>query len=321
MSLPSTDFFVETANYDTDIDALRAVREPVFVHEQQVPLDLEWDELDPKSIHVLAREAATGTPIGTGRLTPERKIGRMAVLPEWRGRGVGGALLIRLMDIARERGIDEVSLHAQVAAMDFYSAHGFEPYGERFMEAGIEHQSMRRQLERAEPLQRRAAGPSTAGTEQEFSTFTDCRDALLNLLRSARHQLWIYSRDLDPLLLGDPAALEEIRRVGLSGRGADIRIIVHDPAAAGHERSGLLPLAQRMSSTVQIRRPTEDVDLQYPSAFVLADAGGYLFRPLGSRYDGNMNPHAPGRQRQLLDYFREVWERSAVAEELRQLRL
>jgi predicted GNAT family N-acyltransferase len=320
MSAIANDFHVEIAHYDTDLDALRAVREPVFVVEQQVPLDLEWDELDPLSRHVLARDTA-GRPIGTGRLTPERKIGRMAVLPEWRGRGVGEAMLTALVDLARERHYPELSLHAQVDAIEFYRKAGFEPYGERFMEAGIEHQSMRRSLEPMPAPPRQPAPPRPPSDELEFATVADCRDALLSLLRDARRKLWIYSRDLDPALLADGEALEQFRRIGLAGRGAEIRILVQEPAAAQQSRSPLIPLAQRMSSSVHLRQPIDEVDLQYPSAFVLNDVGGYLFRPLGSRFEGQADRHAAGRHRQLLDYFGQVWERAALADELRPLRI
>jgi predicted GNAT family N-acyltransferase len=325
-------FTIENADYEADLAALRAVREPVFIVEQQVPPDLEWDELDPCSRHVIARDA-DGQPIGTGRLTPEHKIGRMAVLPAWRGRGVGEAVLVRLLDLACGLGYVEVKLHAQVTAIEFYRRVGFEPYGARFMEAGIEHQAMRLVLESWGELSatdaarmrddapRVPADVITQRAEREFDSFTECREALLEVLQGARHKLWIYSRDLDPTLFAGPAMLDEIRRVGLAGRGAELRILLHDPAAAHRARSPLVGLAQRMSSTAQIRQAVEDVDLQYASAFVLNDSGGYLFRPLASRFEGSISPHGPGRHRQLLDYFRQVWERAVEADELRPMRL
>ncbi len=135
-----SDFRVEPADYQVDLQDLRLVRETVFVLEQKVPIEEEWDELDPRCRHVLARDKHN-RPIGTGRLTPEHKIGRMAVLPEWRGKGVGDAMLLALMDQARVQGWTEVRLNAQVSAERFYLRHGFEAYGERFMEAGIEHQA------------------------------------------------------------------------------------------------------------------------------------------------------------------------------------
>lgn len=96
-------FTVACVDYETALPQLRAVREAVFVQEQGVPVELEWDELDPLCHHVIARDSQ-GQPIGTGRLTPEHRIGRMAVLPDWRNRGVGDAMLQALLDKARELG-------------------------------------------------------------------------------------------------------------------------------------------------------------------------------------------------------------------------
>src|SRR5690606_36552687 len=95
-------FHVERADWQHDLGALRAVREAVFVEDQHVPLEIEWDDLDERSDHLLARDL-DGNAIGTARLTPQRKIGRMAVLRYWRGRGVGSALLQAMLDRARER--------------------------------------------------------------------------------------------------------------------------------------------------------------------------------------------------------------------------
>jgi len=138
-------FVVRRADWVRDFEHLRDIRETVFVHEQQVPLDMEWDGLDQACVHVLAFDS-DGAPIGTGRLLPDGHIGRMAVLPAWRGKGVGGALLTELMRIARERGFTEVILNAQVQAVAFYTRHGFAVDGPRFLEAGIPHQAMRRRL-------------------------------------------------------------------------------------------------------------------------------------------------------------------------------
>jgi predicted GNAT family N-acyltransferase len=139
MSKPA--FRVIDADYERDLALLRAVREPVFVIEQHVPLALEWDTLDPECRHVLALDAE-GRPIGTGRLTPMHTIGRMAVLADWRGKGVGDALLGRLIAQARAADWPAVSLHAQVDAIGFYRKHGFVAEGGIYIEAGIPHQSM-----------------------------------------------------------------------------------------------------------------------------------------------------------------------------------
>ena len=125
--------------------ALRAVRYAVFVVEQHVPEALEWDDMDARSMHALAL-ADDGTPIGCGRLLPTGYIGRMAVLAPWRNRGVGAALLLALVDLARRRGHSRAILNAQAKAMPFYLRHGFVATGEQFDEAGIDHRVMARDL-------------------------------------------------------------------------------------------------------------------------------------------------------------------------------
>lgn len=117
------------------------IRVAVFVEEQGVPAELEMDEMDARCLHALAFE--NDQAVGTGRLLPDGHIGRMAVLKAWRGRGVGRAILQRLVAAARERGEREVLLSAQVHALGFYRAQGFAPYGEVYEEAGIPHQAMR----------------------------------------------------------------------------------------------------------------------------------------------------------------------------------
>jgi predicted GNAT family N-acyltransferase len=124
---------------------LEALRHEVFVVGQGVPAELERDGRDPDCAHVLALSEA-GEPIGTGRLLPDGRIGRMAVIASWRGRGVGAAMLEALMDEARRRGFRETHLHAQSHAKDFYARHGYVVEGEEYLEAGIPHVGMRARL-------------------------------------------------------------------------------------------------------------------------------------------------------------------------------
>jgi predicted GNAT family N-acyltransferase len=122
----------------------KPIRFEVFVDEQGVPADIELDEHDAQCLHALAY--ADGRPIGTARLLPDGHIGRMAVLKAWRRRGAGRALLRALVEAARQRGDREVLLSAQVHALGFYRAEGFEPEGPVYEEAGIPHQAMRLEL-------------------------------------------------------------------------------------------------------------------------------------------------------------------------------
>ncbi|HKC31484.1 MAG TPA: GNAT family N-acetyltransferase [Burkholderiales bacterium] len=120
------------------------IRFAVFVVEQGVPLEIELDEHDAECVHALAFDGAAA--VGTGRLLPDGHLGRMAVLREFRGRGVGSAILAKLIEAAAQRGDREVLLSAQVHALDFYRAHGFSAEGEVYQDAGIAHQTMRRAL-------------------------------------------------------------------------------------------------------------------------------------------------------------------------------
>ena len=127
-------------------EALAApLRFAIFVGEQKVPAGIELDDLDASCIHAIAFDEA-GKAIGTGRLLPEGKIGRMAVVKEWRRRGVGADLLEALVAEAQRRGHGEVKLSAQLQAAEFYRSHGFVAEGKVYEEAGILHQSMRRSL-------------------------------------------------------------------------------------------------------------------------------------------------------------------------------
>ena len=136
------DYFVMLVDWRDARVMLAEVRTAVFVVEQGVPPEIEMDGRDPECVHVLARDL-DGNPVGAGRLMPDGRIGRMAVLREWRGSGVGGAMLAELMAEAKRRGMPEVYLHSQSHAKAFYERHGFAVEGEEYMEAGIPHIAMR----------------------------------------------------------------------------------------------------------------------------------------------------------------------------------
>jgi predicted GNAT family N-acyltransferase len=133
---------IELGDWDAMRDEARAIRYTVFVEEQCVPVELEWDDFDAQCVHAIARDAH-GQAQATGRLLPDGHIGRMAVLAAARGQGVGSEVLLALMECARHRGDASVALNAQTHALAFYARHGFVAEGEEFFEAGIAHIAMR----------------------------------------------------------------------------------------------------------------------------------------------------------------------------------
>ncbi|PAZ09272.1 GNAT family N-acetyltransferase [Streptomyces sp. SA15] len=154
----SRPYVVRVAEDPADREACFAVRKEVFVGEQGVPEDIEYDAYDPVAVHVLA-VGEDGVPLGTGRLlygevAAEKvggdlsvgSLGRLAVTKAARGLGVGGALVRAIEDAARVRGLVAVDLHAQTHALGFYERLGYEVYGPEFQDAGIPHRAMRRVL-------------------------------------------------------------------------------------------------------------------------------------------------------------------------------
>lgn len=136
---------VRVTRWADDHELLRDIRHAVFVVEQRVSPDLEWDGRDVDCLHAIAEDAG-GEAIGCGRLLPDGMIGRVAVMPPWRGRGVGSRIISRLIEVARYAGFERVALNAQVRAVGFYGRHGFVATGAEFIEAGIAHQTMQRSL-------------------------------------------------------------------------------------------------------------------------------------------------------------------------------
>lgn len=314
-------FRIELASWERDEPELRAVRETVFIVEQKVPPDEEWDDLDARSVHVLARDPE-GRVLGTGRLTPEHKIGRVAVHREWRGRGVGDAIMRVLLEQAQALGYPQILLHAQVDAIPFYEKLGFVSEGDEFVEAGIRHRNMRRSLPpRTTHLRPGALPLPPAPPSRAFDvvSLADAQRLSDELARGARYKLWIYTRDLDRLLYDRVPFLDEVKRIALSGRGAEVLILVHETTGAVRDGHRLLHLAQRLSSYIKVRTPVIEEHRQYPSAFLLNDRGGYFMRSLGSRFEGEGNTHAAGRNRTLLNYFQQIWQHAEPDIELRQI--
>ncbi|MFD4790571.1 GNAT family N-acetyltransferase [Streptomyces sp. NPDC058459] len=155
MSAPYT---VRVAADPAEREACFAVRQDVFVAEQGVPQDIEYDAFDATAVHLLAI-GEDGVPLGTGRLlygeaaagktgqdASVGSLGRLAVTRRARGLGVGAALVRAVEDAGRDLGLTAVDLHAQTQALGFYERLGYTAYGPEFQDAGIAHRAMRRPL-------------------------------------------------------------------------------------------------------------------------------------------------------------------------------
>ncbi|HIG66701.1 MAG TPA: GNAT family N-acetyltransferase [Porticoccaceae bacterium] len=133
---------VTETTWEKDQVAIKSVRVPVFVEEQHVPYDIDFDDFDANAVHWLAYDANL-IPIGTARMLIDGRFGRMAVLKPSRNQGVGRLIMLAAIDYATALGMPAMFLHAQLPALAFYQSLGFEPYGEVFRDAGMDHMAMR----------------------------------------------------------------------------------------------------------------------------------------------------------------------------------
>lgn len=131
---------ISTGDWATLGPAASEIRRIVFIDEQNVPQEEEWDGLDPECQHFLA--LLEEQPVGTARLLPDAHIGRVAVLADARGSGIGVLLMKAAIETARHTGHSQVALSAQVHALAFYEQLGFVAHGESFLDAGITHREM-----------------------------------------------------------------------------------------------------------------------------------------------------------------------------------
>ncbi len=131
---------VRVADWHRDNRDIRRIREAVFIAEQSIPAELEWDEDDLSAVHFLAVEGDYA--VGTARLLADGEIGRVSVLKDWRGLRVGDKLLQAVIAHANSLGLREQKLSAQVHATAFYEHHGFRVVSGEFLEAGLPHVDM-----------------------------------------------------------------------------------------------------------------------------------------------------------------------------------
>jgi predicted GNAT family N-acyltransferase len=314
ISMESLEFKVRLADWARDEPALRALRTRVFVEEQSVPEDEEWDGLDPECTHAVA-ELPTGEAIGTGRLHPTGKIGRMAVLAEWRGQWVGAAILRRLLNEAAQLGLETVYLHGQVPVLDFYARFGFVAEGPEFDEAGIPHRLMRLRLPRTQP-----APQADPGTRRVLSGKEEFAEAATDVAGVATRSLAIFTPDLEHGVYDSVRFLEAVKRLVLSRSHARIRVLISDPGRVQHTVNRFLYIGRRLSTFIEFRHLPESFQ-DRKDAFLIGDDTALVYRANADRWEGMMDTREPRMAAVYLRQFEQMWQVSESASDLRQLKL
>ena len=317
------DYSLREAIWPDDRPLLRQVREAVFVEEQGVPLEMEWDDDDIMAYHLLALDSALN-PIGTARLLGSGQIGRMAVLPEWRNRGIGSALLARLLERAEATGLHKLFLHAQAGAEAFYAKAGFRPIGKVFYEADIPHRKMLL-LSDGEEMEEPSIELNLPllGDTNDLFHLHNADEHLIHaaaMLRQAKRDLAIFSRDLDPPVFDQALFIEAFKALALRSRFSRIRILLQENTLVLQQGHRLVELAQRLPSVIEIRQPNEDF-IDHPENFLLIDDCGYLHRKSAENHGGIACYHNRHRVNRLLALFDDAWESGVPDRELARLYL
>lgn len=307
--------------------AVREIRHRVFVEEQKVPLELEWDDTDELADHYLA-VLPDNTPIAVARvistLDDTAHIGRMAVLPQYRGKGAGQALLRRVMqDAAAEVG--DLQLSAQHHAVPFYQRNGFHVCSDQYEDAGIPHYSMRCLA----PTLVTAALAQTPGRDRPMMLGKDDQSWLIeqeqsvpalmdSLAGQAVHRLWLYDRLLDHDLYDRQRFRDILSLLARRHRISEVRLLIHDDKPLVKRRHQLVELMRRLPSHISLRLVNPDYPLE-ERPFMLADREGILVRHRFDRPEGFANFADSGRVKLLAEQFQRMWDSARPSLELREL--
>jgi predicted GNAT family N-acyltransferase len=305
----TTHFEIKQANWNDDCEALRAIRTAVFIEEQLVPKELEWDDNDESSTHWLAIDH-NKKPVGVVRMLTNGHIGRMAVLKQARKKGIGKALLEQAINYARHKNLYEVFLHAQTHALTFYQKAGFITYGSEFIDAGITHRSMRLQLSDQRLL---------AVHGGDFS-INDMSSAAQSILSQATQQLRILSFDLNSNIFNTQEMTELLSKLARKSRYSRIHILVADTSAIIKKGHRWLELQRRLTEKINIRRISCEPHL-LKNNLIIADRAGFICQSIKDpeKIWGNFN-NIPTTTNHIKE-FDDLWDRAINDKDLRQLSL
>lgn len=306
---------------------IRDIRQRVFIDEQGVPPELEWDDTDEISDHFVA-VLPDNTPVAVARLVPSitdiGRIGRMAVLKAHRGKGYGDLMLRHLVAEAAPQ-YDELWLSAQQYAIPFYEQAGFHVCSTPYDDAGIPHVDMRC-LAGKQILAREAdqlAPPTIAGKDDStwhFDTETDHLGLLDTVAGQAGQRIWLYDRLLSHDLYDRKRLRDIFSDMARRHRVCEIRILIHDDKPLVQRRHQLVELMRRLPSKIELRL----VNGNYPAEeqpFLLADRQALAYRHRFDTIEGWAKFSDSGRVKLQAEIFQRMWHTARPSLELRELPL
>lgn len=292
-----TDPVIQQVLWSSHKEELRLIRQQVFIDEQGVSREDEWDDEDHTSTHFIAYWKSH--PVGTVRLQPNGKIGRMAVISSYRGRGLGKALLKKLLLYAEDNSFTNLFLHAQSQVVNFYKRFGFKAHDEIFMEADIPHQLM-------------ILSEKTSSISR-FETPEQAKLAIQHIIKTGHRFIDILTERFDPQLYNCSNITQATSQLVRHNPHAQVRVLVKDSRYLNQQHHSLVSLIQRLPSRMAIRLLTEEPS-DKQMGFCILDREKMVYFNDEPAYIGFLNESAKPEARHFLDEFNYLWESYSVAD-------
>lgn len=321
-------------NWNIDPTPMQEVRGKVFMQEQKVPKELEWDGEDAGATHFIAMDGRKA--VGTARLLTNGHIGRMAVLKEYRKRQIGTELLKHCEKWAKAMGKRKVFLHAQKHAIPFYMHHGYKVTSDFFMDADIPHKSMEKELNmaaappvlnRIQPKTREvhlaAIKDLTLGEDAERLTCSSL-EALQahtqHMCSQSKRCLSIFTQSLEHELYDNKVFCDILSQMVRNYRYNRVRILTIGFQRAEKEGHMLVDLARRLTSYIQIRQVSREFS-ETKDSYLIADEAGLIFRKTVDNYKAAISYQSATYAQAKQQIFDEIWERGTEIKAFRNLAL
>lgn len=303
--------FIRLAHWSSDQKEIQDVRTSVFIDEQNVSSDEEWDDFDAHmdTQHIVALDQESQLPVATARVLDSGKIGRVAVLKDYRGKGIGQDITRKAIELALQKNTQKIYLEAQTHALSFYEALGFTAYGELFMDAGIEHQRMRFVQSQT------SLSHVYSDTVLRFENIQAPIQHLQQQFFNAKRTIDIYSHKLRSDIFSSPQVARALSELARRSRHSHVRILIQDSSSLIGRFHRLIDLSQRLSSRIELRiLPHDDSELGTHDSnkhFSITDSSHLVYFNNESNSIGFAQYSAQVQIKSLRNTFDYLWENHA----------
>lgn len=303
---------INIVSWEEAQSALRLIRQKVFIEEQRVPEDLEWDGTDKIATHLLGKEG--NRPVACARITSDGKLGRLAVLKEYRKHGWGSRLLKAAEQYLMEQKKPKLYLNSQANSYYFYFQSGYRPEEEMFWDANIPHIRMQKVLNRPNSI----SNTFLLGLDDEshYSDQPAASPAWFQIGSSqSRRSIDIIIKDLAHPLFNNSFCIDNLSQFVRQSQYAQVRVLINKEIPGLSEHPIMLT-QQRLSSRFKVRQIDDATNKEDKDNQILFDLSGYLRFDYQSSYCNFNNKLSVSRHKA---HFEQEWAKSKSLIEGRRL--